>query len=181
MVVCPPSRADGSLRVLTRGVGHSLEGSVLYSCSCFFSFFGVFGLFVDKVYNVPLQVQGDARDVVGDLLQLLNQFAVAAVINDEYAAAEEDADDEDDPADYPGLFTDNVSCLMLLLPLTNDVCLILWCVLNYFPLLVRAGPDDRHRVWRDRPGHGEDRLLAHAGHEGELLSISIVDFCLFCF
>ena len=49
---------------------------------------------------------------------------------------------------------------------------------NYFPLLVRAGPDDRHRVWRDRPGHGEDRLLAHAGHEGELLSISGVDFLI---
>ena len=118
MVVCPLALADGSVRILTRGVGHSREGSVLYSCSCIFSFFGVFGFFVDKVYNFPLQVQGDARAVVDGLLQVLNQFAVAAVINDEYAAAEEDADDEDDPADYPGLFTNNVSFLMLLLPLT---------------------------------------------------------------
>ena len=49
---------------------------------------------------------------------------------------------------------------------------------NYFPLLVRAGPDDRHRVWCDRPGHGEDLLLVHEGHEGELLSISSVDFLI---
>ena len=107
MVVCPPSLADGSFRVLTRGVGHSQDGSVLYSYS-----------YSTLVYNFPLQVQGDARDVVDGLLQLLSQFTVAAAINDGYDAADEYADDNDDPADYPGLFTNNVSFLMLLLPLT---------------------------------------------------------------
>ena len=115
MVVCPPSLADGSYRVLTRGVGHSQDGSVLYSYS--YSYF-VFESFVVGVYNFPLQVQGDARDVVDGLLQLLSQFTVAAAINDGYDAADEYADDNDDPADYPGLFTNNVSFLMLLLPLT---------------------------------------------------------------
>ena len=69
-------------------------------------------------FIISLQVQGDARDVVDGLLQLLSQFTVAAAINDGYDAADEYADDIDDPADYPGLFTNNVSFLMLLLPLT---------------------------------------------------------------
>ena len=93
-----------------------------------YSFFlrGVFG-FLSMVCNLPLQVQGDARDVMASLQQVLNQFSVAAVVDDEYATAGEDTDDDDGAADYPGLFTDDVSCLMLLLPFTNDVlffCLI---------------------------------------------------------
>ena len=82
-----------------------------------YSFFlpDVFG-FLSMVCNLPLQVQGDARDVVASLQQVLDQLSVAAMVDDEYDATGEGSDDDDDPADYPGLFTDDVSCLMLLLP-----------------------------------------------------------------
>ena len=82
-----------------------------------YSFFlrDVFG-FLSMVCNLPLQVQGDARDVVASLQQVLDQLTVAAMVDDEYDAAGEGSDDDDDPADYHGLFTDDVSCLMLLLP-----------------------------------------------------------------
>ena len=78
-----------------------------------YSFFlrDVFG-FLSMVCNLPLQVQGDARDVVERLQLVLYQLAVAAMVDDEYDATGEGSDDDDDP----GLFTDDVSCLMLLLP-----------------------------------------------------------------
>ena len=65
-------------------------------------------------------MQGDARDVLASLQRMLNefnQFSDAAVFGDD--ADEEATDDDDDPDDddpAPGLFTNDVSCLMLLLP-----------------------------------------------------------------
>ena len=98
--------------MLTRGVGHTLADSVLYPSLMIF-FFLLFMVFL-MIYALPLQVQGDADDVVESLRLVLNQLAAAAVVAAEYPAAEEDEDDDVDPADYPGLFSDDVSCLMLL-------------------------------------------------------------------
>ena len=82
------------------------------------------------------------------LLQALNRVpGTSAMVNGEYEAAEggdDDGDDGDDPEGYPGLFSNNVSCLMLLWPLTMMLCvrtcvLILCRGLNYIPLSSSSG------------------------------------------
>ena len=82
------------------------------------------------------------------LLQALNRVpgTSAMVINEDEAAGEggDDGDDGDDPEGYPGLFSNNVSCLMLLWPLTMMLCvrtcvLILCRGLNYIPLSSSSG------------------------------------------
>ena len=85
-----------------------------------------------KVSNFSLQVQGDVLEVLEGLLQALNRVpgTSAMVINEDEAAGEggDDGDDGDDPEGYPGLFSNNVSCLMLLWPLTMMLC-VRTCVL----------------------------------------------------
>ena len=82
-----------------------------------------------KVSNFSLQVQGDVLEVLEGLLQALNRVpGTSAMVNGEYEAAEGGDDDGDDPEGYPGLFSNNVSCLMLLWPLTMMLC-VRTCVL----------------------------------------------------
>ena len=72
-------------------------------------------------------MQGDARDVLANLQRVLNEFCDTVEPEDD--AAEEAPDNDDDPDDddpAPGLFTDDVSCLMLLLPS------LIMCILSWF-------------------------------------------------
>ena len=75
-------------------------------------------------------MQGDARDVLANLQRVLNEFdQFSDTVEPEDDAAEEAPDDDDDLDDddpAPGLFTDDVSCLMLLLPS------LIMCVLSWF-------------------------------------------------
>ena len=61
------------------------------------------------------------------------------VINEDEAAGEggDDGDDGDDPEGYPGLFSNNVSCLMLLWPLT--MMSLFFVVVYYIPLSSSSG------------------------------------------
>ena len=74
-------------------------------------------------------MQGGAQDVLASLQRVLNEFdqfsdAVEPEDNaDEEAPDHDDDPDDDDPA--PGLFTDDVSCLMLLLP-SLIMCILSW-------------------------------------------------------
>jgi hypothetical protein len=79
-------------------------------------------------------VQGGAQDVLASLQRVLNEFdqfsdAVEPEDNaDEEAPDHDDDPDDDDPDDddpAPGLFTDDVSCLMLLLP-SLIMCILSW-------------------------------------------------------
>ena len=75
-------------------------------------------------------MQGDARDVLANLQRVLNKFdQFSDTVEPEDDAAEEAPDNDDDPDDddpAPGLFTDDVSCLMLLLPS------LIMCILSWF-------------------------------------------------
>ena len=126
--------------------------------SCLFLFFLCTLVLFCKVSNFSLQVQGDVLEVLEGLLQALNRVpgTSAMVINEDEAAGEggDDGDDGDDPEGYPGLFSNNVSCLMLLWPLT--MMSLFFVVVYYILIPVRAGPSNRDRVWCDRACPSED-------------------------
>ena len=107
--MCPPARPDGSPRLRTRGVAHTPEDSVPPHALLYLI--------------LPPQVQGGCDVVLERLRLVLNQLAADRA--DREHNDESDYPDDDDEGDYdvdgpltptdrPGLFSDDVSCLMLL-------------------------------------------------------------------
>ena len=96
VLVCPPARSDGYPRVLTRGVAHTPEDSVLHHSLPYLS---PLLLLLLLCLILPLQVQGGG-DVVAERLRLvLNQLAadyLARELNDRDPNNESDPDDDDD-------------------------------------------------------------------------------------
>ena len=124
-MVCPPARSDGSPRVLTRGVGHTLEDSVPPH-ALLYLILPLLHVLILSFLILPLQVQGSGDVVLERMRLVLNQLAAdvaARELHNRDPNDESDPDDDEDdydvdgpliPADFPGLFSDDVSCLMLL-------------------------------------------------------------------
>ena len=125
MLVCPPARPDSSPRLQTRGVAHTPEDSVPPHVLLYL----ILPLLHVLLYLIPpLQVQGSGDVVLERLRLVLNQLAAdraAREINDGEHNDEPDYPDDDGednydvdgpliPTDFPVLFSDDVSCLMLL-------------------------------------------------------------------
>ena len=110
-LVCPPRRPGEPPELWTCGVAHILDNLVLSQSS-------LTPLFV--LLPFP-QVQGGGDVVLEHLCLALNQMADARA-GRESADKPDYPDDDDDedyngpltPTDWPGLFSDDVSCLMLL-------------------------------------------------------------------
>ena len=114
MMLCPPVGTPGYPRVLTRGIAHTSQDSVLHLP---LPLIGLSRLLLFCLI-LPLQVQGAGEVVVERLRRALNQLAADYMVGEfaDEINAFSDGDDDDsdadgppDPADYPGLFSDDVS------------------------------------------------------------------------